>query len=210
MDYDQDEKLRIRLQHFAGKLNALPDPNEFEPTQDGKARTLPISFIEMTLDELFFGLWETSDPQYQQVFNEVIATVTLTVTHPVTGKPLKRVGWASVVITQDKDAQISEFNMTKKKNALDLAFPKLGAEAVKNAAKSLGKIFGRDINRKKTDSFKPPLKALGDAGFNDLLKRVEQGEHTLIPLAESNFLLDSTQKSILEGFKAEPKKIGNG
>jgi hypothetical protein len=36
----------------------------------------------------------------------------------------------------------------KKPSALDMAYPKLKGEAIKNAAKSLGKIFGRDLNRK--------------------------------------------------------------
>jgi hypothetical protein len=38
---------------------------------------------------------------------------------------------------------------------LDLAFPKLKAECVKNAALSLGKLFGRDLNRKNKDEYKP-------------------------------------------------------
>lgn len=152
------DKIRIQVQNFQEKLNREPDPREFQPTPDGKARTLPISFVEMTLDELYLGQWETTEPKYQQVFNEVIGTVELTVWHPITQRKITRAGWASVVIMQDKDATIADFNQTNKKNALDLSFPKLGAEALKNAAKSLGKIFGRDINRKEADVFKPALR----------------------------------------------------
>lgn len=203
-----DQEKNIQLQNFIQKLNVEPNPTEFEPTPDGKAKTLPISFVEMTLDELFLGLWQTTEPHFQQIFNEVVATVVLTVTHPITGKDISRTGWASVVITQDKDAKVVDFNMTKKKNALDLAFPKLGAEALKNAARSLGKIFGRDINRKQKDSFKPPLKTLGDDGFKALIDRVEKGEFQLIALAEANFLLDPTQSAVLSGYKEQTKQIG--
>jgi hypothetical protein len=42
----------------------------------------------------------------------------------------------------------------KKPNALDLAFPKLKTECIKNAALSLGKLFGRDLNRKNADVYK--------------------------------------------------------
>ena len=42
----------------------------------------------------------------------------------------------------------------KKPNALDLAFPKLKTECIKNAALSLGKLFGRDLSRKNFDVYK--------------------------------------------------------
>lgn len=202
-----EQDIKILLQDFQKRLNAEPDPREFEPTPDGKARTLPISFVQMTLDELYLGQWETSDATYQQIFNEVVATVVLTVWHPVTGKPQRRTGWASVIITQDKDAAVSDFNMTKKKNALDLAFPKLGAEAFKSAAQSLGKIFGRDINRKLVDSFKPALKPIGDDALHAALKRIEAGEEHLIPLVQQNFILNEAQQELINGAKPGAKLL---
>ena len=38
---------------------------------------------------------------------------------------------------------------------MDLAFGKLKAECLKNAALSLGKVFGRDLNRINKDTYKP-------------------------------------------------------
>ncbi len=195
---DENKKL-ILLQSFIERLNKEPDPKELEPTPDGKAQTLPISFVQMTLDELYFGLWESSDPVYMQIFNEVVATVVLTVTHPVTGEKLKRTGWASVVITQDKDALVSNFNNTKKKNALDLAFPKLGAEALKSAAQSLGKVFGRDINRKLKDTFKKQLRPITDALLHAAIKRIENGEIETLLLVEKAYILTEDQRALLEG-----------
>lgn len=196
-----------QLQDFQAKLNKEPNPAELGKTPDGKARTLPISFVEMTLDEIFLGQWETSEPTYQQVFNEVIGSLVLTVWHPITNRPIRRVGFASVVITQDKDAQISEFTTTKKKNALDLSFPKLKAECTKNAAQTLGKIFGRDLNRAQTDVYKAPFKKLGDEGFKALLNRVENGDWEALELAQSNFILSEIQNDILNGLKP---KLLNG
>lgn len=204
--YSHEEKIKLLCQDFQRRLNLEPNPEEFDKTPDGKARTLPISFVEMTLDELFLGQWELSEPVTTQVFNEVTGTGILTVWHPVTQRPLKRAGFASVIITQDKDAAISEFNMTKKKNALDLSFPKLKAEILKNAAQSLGKIFGRDINRKSVDSFNPPLKPLSDDAFKAALARVEGGKLETIALAEANFILSDSQKLILYGEAEEFKQ----
>lgn len=196
-----------QLQDFQAKLNKEPIEKELGKTPDGRARTLPISFVEMTLDEIFLGQWETSEPTYQQVFNEVVGSLVLTVWHPITNRAIRRVGFASVVITQDKDASISEFNATKKKNALDLSFPKLKSECIKNAAQSLGKIFGRDLNRKDADIYQPAFKKLSDSGFKALLDRVEGGDWEALELAQSNFILSEIQNDILEGLKP---KLLNG
>lgn len=206
-EYGIDEKLKLLCQDFTRRLNLEPNPAEFDKTPDGKAKTLPISFIEMTLDELFLGQWEVSEPSYQQIFNEVVGTAILTVWHPVTKRPLKRAGFASVIITQDANATIAEFNQTKKKNALDLTFPKLKAEIVKNAAQSLGKVFGRDINRRLKDSFKPALKPLSDEALLSAIKRIEGGQLETIALAEANFLLTDEQKVMMTGAIQETKKL---
>ena len=209
-EYSEVEKTKLLTQDFQRRLNAEPNPAEFDKTPDGKAQTIPISFVEMTLDELFLGQWELHDVHSQQIFNEVVGTGILTVWHPITGRPLKRAGFASVIITQDQGATIAQFNDTKKKNALDLSFPKLKAEILKNAALSLGKIFGRDINRKLKDVFKPALKPLSDQAVFDAIKRIEGGRLETIALAEANFILTEEQKALLHGAVQTQKLINNG
>jgi hypothetical protein len=39
-----------------------------------------------------------------------------------------------------------------------MGFPNLKSECIKNACKSLGKIFGRDLNRKDSDDFNGIIK----------------------------------------------------
>jgi hypothetical protein len=120
----------------------------------------------MTLDELFFGQWSTESFQWASIANEVQGCLELVVVHPITGERIRRTGCASVIIMVDRvpeslknDPQarnqwaLSPSN--KKPNALDMAFPKLKSECLKNAAQSLGKIFGRDLNRKNADVYKP-------------------------------------------------------
>jgi len=153
-----------QLQRFTARLNSEPAPESLEPTPDNRAKTVTISHIEMTLDELFFGQWSTKDFTWSAIANEVQGSLTLEVIHPVNGQKITRIGAASVVIMVDKVPQGidgQERNqwainpMNKKPNALDLAFPKLKAECLKNAAQSLGKIFGRDVNRKRQDVYRP-------------------------------------------------------
>ena len=160
------DNVRQRCQNFLIRLNQQPDPQSLEKTPDGRAYTLPISRVEMNLDQLFFGLWSTENFHATIIANEVVGSLELVVTHPVTGRDLRRTGAAAIQITVDRVPEGvtgSERNRwalnpdNKKPNALDLAYPKLKAECLKNAAASLGKIFGRDINRKIADVYKPML-----------------------------------------------------
>ena len=151
-------EMRVKLENFLGALSRQPSDKDIDKTPDGKAFTLPIDFVETTLDELFFGMWQTHSFTYNREFNELIGSLVLEVKHPITGDWIKRMGAGGIIIMQDSGATLDQFNSTKKKNALDLSFPKLKAECLKNAAQSLGNIFGRNLNRKKKDNYQPIVK----------------------------------------------------
>lgn len=151
------ERYRLLMQNFHTKLNCNPEPESIDKTPDGKAGTILISHIEMLLDEYFFGLWETENFKWAVIANEVVGSIDLVFTHPVTNAKYRRVGAASVQIMVDKGTAPLDVN-NKKPNALDMGFPKLKTECVKNAANSLGKLFGRDLNRKKFDTYQPLIK----------------------------------------------------
>jgi len=202
--------LKLQLQDFQSKLNREPEVSELDLTPDKRAKTLPISFVEMTLDELFLGQWGTEGFTTKVISNEVCGELVLWVLHPITENVIKRVGSAAIIIQVDKapeGLEGKERNLwaidvhNKKPNALDLGYPKLKAECVKNAAQSLGKIFGRDLNRKKADIYQPAYKILSDIGFKALLERVENGDTNARTLAESNFTLTELQQDILNGTK---------
>jgi hypothetical protein len=161
------EDERLRLQNFLSRLQQ--EPNVVEKTPDGRANTVPISHVEMTLDELYFGMWTTENFKWQVISNEIVGSLELVVTNPVNGMLVRRIGSASIQIMVDAipneikndKAKVKEWQFdahNKKANALDMGFPKLKAECLKNASQSLGKVFGRDINRKTIDTFNPLVK----------------------------------------------------
>jgi hypothetical protein len=165
------ERLRLRLQNFSKLLSMSPPTAAIDSTPDGNAKTILISHIEMQLDELYFGLWETANFKWSVIANEVVGSLELVVVHPVTGQKITRTGAACVQITVDKvpediksdPKKRNEWALdpsNKKSNALDLTFPKLKAECLKNAAQSLGPCFGRDLNRKpgKVATYRPRQK----------------------------------------------------
>lgn len=171
---------RIAMENFTSRLNAPPEQGSVDKTPDGKAGTILISHIQMLLDEYFFGLWSESDFKWNQVANELVGSMLLTVVHPVWGKEITRIGAAAITIMVDKvpdeyewkhgdSVEVTELKKkqkntwaldmeNKKSNALDMAFPKLKTECLKNAANSFGSLFGRDLNRKKKDDYKPLVK----------------------------------------------------
>lgn len=151
------QEFREKLQNFVNKLNTEPNQSELQATPDGKAKSLPISFVEMTLDEYFFGLWSTEGFKWSVIANEIVGSIDLIVTNPVSGAQIRRVGAASIQIMVDKGTDPLNVN-NKKANALDMGFPKLKAECTKNAAQSLGKLLGRDVNRKHADTFNGLIK----------------------------------------------------
>ena len=159
------------LQKFQTRLNSQPSELSVESTPDKKASTVVISHIEMTLDELFFGQWKTENFKWAAIANEVQGALELVCIHPVTGFEIRRTGAASIIIMVDRAPENiagQERNQwalnpsNKKPNALDMAFPKLKSECLKNAAQSLGKIFGRDLNRKNADKYQPYKLQVGE------------------------------------------------
>lgn len=146
---------RVKLQNFVQRLNATPKEDEVRVNQfAGNTRYLPISYIEMSLDELFFGLWETKEFKWQAMANEIVGSITLRVFHPVANQWIERIGASATMIRQQKGAGITDLN-AKIHNALEMDFPHLKADCIVNAAKSLGKSFGRDLNRIYTDIYRP-------------------------------------------------------
>ena len=200
-----------QLQKFTQRLNAEPDPLSVEQTPDRKASTVVISHIETTLDELFFGQWRTEGFKWSPVANEIQGSLELVCIHPVTGFEIRRTGAASIVIMVDRAPENlagQERNQwalnpsNKKPNALDMAFPKLKSECLKNAAQSLGKVFGRDLNRKNKDVYKPFKIAtageLPEAIINKLEVGILNGDPLAITaLASLESVMSPTQKNQL-------------
>lgn len=137
---------------FQSKLNVEPNDNELEINKFAKKEDgspvyyLPIGLIEKKLDEIYSGLYRISIVETRQVANEFIVVARIEYFHPVAGVWLHRDGIGACQIRWKKDVDITDLN-GKIKNALAADAPHAYAEAVKNAAKKIGNLFGRNINR---------------------------------------------------------------
>jgi len=198
-----------RLQKFQSRMNSEPPMDSVEATPDRKAQTVVISHIETTLDELFFGQWSTENFRWSAITNEVQGSLELVCVHPLSGAIIRRTGAASIVITVDKvpddikDDPIKRnlwalSSENKKPNALDLAFPNLKSECLKNAAQSLGKIFGRDLNRKNRDAYKPFKLTMEDTGLRALPESAMQKIEAAILSGEDEFTIRQSLELVHE------------
>lgn len=152
---DEILKFREAMENFTTRLNRAPKKEKVQTHQG--YQYLPISVVEKELDKMYFGLVQYECLSYTQIFNEVACHARIKVFHPVALQWLTYDGLGSSVIQQDANTKVIDFNMHKKPNALQLALPKAYSEAVKNAAKKIGKLFGSDINRKFEDEYEPML-----------------------------------------------------
>ena len=70
---------------------------------------------------------------------------------------ITRVGAGAVMIQQKADSDITDIG-AKIKNTMTKDYPHLKAECFRNACLSLGKSFGRDLNREFQDQYMPIIK----------------------------------------------------
>jgi hypothetical protein len=169
-----DTGLMQSLEQFNKTLQTPPDPKTLQKTPDGKAEYLPIDFVENQLREDFGGLVQFIIVSERRELNEYIVVARIKIFHPIARTWMEYDGIGAAQITQNRvpvldeqgkqmrdergnlmtrTAEIIEFDTTKQKNALEMNAPKAYSEAIKNAAKKIGKKYGGSINRKFEDGY---------------------------------------------------------
>jgi hypothetical protein len=198
------------LENFTKRLNQAVPPGTTQKTPDGKAEYLPIDLIENMLREDFAGLVQMSVVSERRELNEYIVHARIEVFHPVAMMWLKYDGIGVTVIMQDSGATLEAFNNTKKKNALEMNAPKAYSEAIKNAAKKIGKKYGGSLNRKHEDHYEAvyQTEAVREQAVNDAkaCTTVEQLNNVWFNYAELQH--DKEFRKVVSGIKAQLEKGG--
>jgi hypothetical protein len=175
-----------------------------EPKKIDKAQgydTVPISTLEATLDEVYMGMWQTENFRHQVIANEIVGTIDLRVYDPTIKVWLTRSGSASVMIRQSAGSQLTDIG-AKIKNGLVMDFPKLSSMCLKAAAKTLGKKFGRDLNRKWEDNYEDVYSQQIEFGglVEELKEKLSQATNTNDLMAIWNEYPDLHDNSIAKKF----------
>lgn len=136
-----------KVSQFQMHLNADPDDSDVSVNElANNSSYVSIGVIEKKLDELFSGLYKISCLEFKQIANELVVIARIEYFHPIAGVWLHRDGVGGAQIRWAKGVDITDMN-GKYKNALVADAPHAYAEAIKNAAKKIGNIFGRNLNR---------------------------------------------------------------
>jgi len=158
---------------FINALKSEPEDRQIKLNKFAdNSKYLPIGYVEEKLD-YYFNLWKTTDFQWSVVVNEIVCSIQLHVFNPIAGMWIERTGTAAVQIQLSAQYEVIDGKRVKKPvdvmdvskkiaNTLQKDFPHAKAEAIKNAAKSLGNIFGRNLNRDIEDQTKENI-SLEDA-----------------------------------------------
>jgi len=164
------------VEAFQKFLNANPDKQEVKTnSMANNSQYISIATVERKLDELYSGLWQTDNFRWSVVANEIVGAIDLKVFHPVAKCWITRTGAASALIQTAKDKPATVEN--KIKNTLVKDMPHLKAECLKNAAKSLGTVFGRNLNRGAEDDF---------MYLSETVREVVDGTATALRLLETS------------------------
>jgi len=175
-----DNDIRIKVQNFQTILHKPPPQNEVQINKQANgSKYIPISFLEMKLDEMFFGIWSTKNFTSKTVVNEEVGSLELWYFHPVAKTWLCRIGAGAVMIMQKSGSDITDVG-AKIKNTMSKDYPHLKAECFRNACISIGKSFGRDLNREFDDQYNPVIKETPQADqaiLSDLHIRLKDFEN---------------------------------
>lgn len=147
-----DLETLVANDEFLAIVNQNP-PEKFikdHPLAKG-VKYIPIDKVELMLTKIF-QYWYVEVLKSGQLLNSIEVTVRLHYKQPVTQDWLHQDGVGASPIQVDKGENASNLAAIKN-NAIMLALPAAKSYAIKDAAENIGKVFGRDLNRKDTMAF---------------------------------------------------------
>lgn len=176
-DLYNEVALREKDNAFNVLMNQNPKESWIKVHPMTKTQYLPIERVEYLLTRIFIN-WRVEIKSTQLIGNSVVVTVRLHYKSVTTGEWEWQDGVGASPLQTDKDAGAIEFNKLKS-GAVMMAAPAAETFAIKDAAEKLGRLFGKDLNRKETmnydtlaDAFETPEKAL-KAGLKKILEAID-------------------------------------
>lgn len=203
-----------KLEKFQKMLNSKPKPSDIKINKlANNSKFIPIGVIEKTLDEIYSGLWKAEKFKYITVVNELVGDLELSTFHPVIQEWITRPGAAAIPVTTKKGEDFTDIK-NKYINACVTVIGHLKAECIKNAAKSFGEVFGRNLNREDDYASYTSLseRLISDEQYLDIEEKLaicatKEEAHLLFDNYSGTYKRDFTfRKMFIERIKELPKK----
>jgi len=149
---------------------------------------IPIEVIEYLLTAIFIR-WHVEIKETQTIANSIVVTVRLHYQNPIDGEMRYQDGIGAAPIQTAKDAAATDFTQVKS-DAVMKAAPAAESYAIKDAAEKLGKMFGKDLNRKD---------AFGYDALGNKFDMATSEQMSYISKLIVNCTFDETQVAELDG-----------
>jgi hypothetical protein len=147
--YDGDLPLKQGQNELNLLLNQPPNPAWIKEHPFAKGvKYIPIERIEYLLTRLFIK-WRVEVKQIQTIANSCVVTIRLHYQNIEDNDWSWQDGIGAAPIQTEKDAGAMEWDRVRTDSVMKSA-PAAESYAVKDAAEKIGKIFGKDMNRKDT------------------------------------------------------------
>ena len=160
--YNDAEKAELsRTSDLTVFLNQPPHASWIKdhPTAQN-VKYIPIGIVEWLLTYIFVT-WRIEIRETKLIANAVCVTIRLFYRDPVTGEERWTDGVGAAALQVNKGEMASDFDKIKSASVM-IAAPMAKSYAIKDAAETLGKLFGKDLNRKE------------DMGYDQFLGRFEK------------------------------------
>lgn len=129
------------------KVNGVKVPTEY----------LPIDKVEYLLTRIF-QVWRIEVLSTSAMFQSIAVTIRLHYKNPVTGEWSFHDGVGAKSVQVNAGMSAADLGQIKDA-AVQMALPAAKSYAIKDAAEHLGTLFGKDLNRMDTVSFRPTFEA---------------------------------------------------
>ncbi|MCE5329990.1 hypothetical protein LLG07_06640 [bacterium] len=145
--YDGDLELKDDQNKLNILLNQPPKPSWVKDHPFAKGvKYLPIERIEFLLTRLFIK-WRVEVKSISTIANSCVVIVTLHYQNIENNEWSSQDGIGAAPIQTEKNAGAMEWNKVRTDSVMKAA-PAAESYAIKDAAEKIGKIFGKDLNRK--------------------------------------------------------------
>lgn len=145
----QDVEKAFKQDQFNLLMNQEPNPKWIQINKFANGtKYIPIGVIETLLQKLFKS-YKVEVLREGVMFNSVFVVVRLHLLHPVTGKWFFQDGIGANEVLTKAGASPAELDKIIK-SAVQMSLPAAESYAIKDAAEKIGRLFGRDMNRKET------------------------------------------------------------
>jgi hypothetical protein len=147
--YEAGKQLQLQKENeLVVLLNQEPNPSWIKehPTA-ANVKYIPIGIIEWLLTYIFIN-WKVEIRESKLLANSVCVTVRLYYRDPISGEEKWTDGIGAAALQVNKGEAASDFDKIKAA-AVMIAAPMAKTYAIKDAAETLGRLFGKDLNRKE-------------------------------------------------------------